>query len=133
MTDRDIPGHLSYTTDHEWIDLAPGATPPETPVRIGITSVAVEALGDLVFIQLPEVGDTISAGDNFGEIESTKTVSDLIAPVSGEVVEINAAVVEDPAVIGTDPYGAGWLVRVRVDELGALLSAAEYSEQSGQD
>jgi glycine cleavage system H protein len=130
-TGPTTPTTLSYTADHEWIDLAPGAAPPGTPVRIGITSVAVEALGDLVFIQLPEVGHTISAGVSCGEVESTKTVSDLIAPVSGRVVEVNTAAVDDPAVIGADPYGAGWLFAVQVSDLGDLMTAAEYAEQNG--
>ncbi|EPQ70971.1 glycine cleavage system protein GcvH [Mycobacterium marinum] len=131
MTDRKIPGDRSYTADHEWIDIAPGAATPDGPVRVGITSVAVEALGDLVFVQLPEVGETVSAGESCGEVESTKTVSDLIAPASGEIVEVNTAAVDDPATIATDPYGAGWLYSVQPTAVGDLLTASEYAGQNG--
>ena len=115
----NAPENLRYSAEHEWLN-------GENPARIGVTQFAVDALGDVVFVDLPEVGQTITAGDVVGEIESTKSVSDLYTPVSGEVVEINEAAVSDPAVISEDPYGKGWLFRVSVTEEGELLSAEEY-------
>lgn len=131
MSDSALPTDRSYTTDHEWIDIAPGAALPDTAVRVGITALAVEALGQLVFVDLPEVGATVTAGESCGEVESTKTVSELIAPVTGRVDQINTAVVEDPALIDADPYGAGWLFSVVAEDAGELLSAAEYASQNG--
>ena len=131
MSKIELPTDRSYTTDHEWIDIEPGALSSEGPVRVGITSVAVDALGDLVFVQLPEIGDTITAGTVCGEVESTKTVSDLIAPATGQVTEVNTAAVDDPAVIGADPYGQGWLFAVQATALGPLLTATEYAQQNG--
>ncbi len=93
-------------------------------VSIGISAVATDALGDIVYVDLPEVGATVTAGETCGEVESTKSVSDLYAPVTGEVTEINPAVVDDPALINSDPYGAGWLFKVAAESEGPLLSAA---------
>ena len=101
------------------------------PVGIGISAVATDALGDIVYVDLPEVGSTVTAGETCGEVESTKSVSDLYAPVTGEVTEINDAVVSDPALINSDPYGAGWLFKVAVTEEGPLLSAEEYASKNG--
>lgn len=115
----ELPDTLQYTAEHEWIDAA-------SPATVGITSVAAEALGDIVFVELPAVGDEVTAGAVIGEIESTKSVSELYSPVTGTVVEVNDAVVDDPAVVNADPYGAGWLLRVEVTATGALLSAEEY-------
>ncbi len=115
-----FPAHLRYTVEHEWVDGTDTAT-------VGITDTATDALGDLVFVELPEVGARVTAGDVFGEVESTKSVSELYAPVSGEVTEVNAAAVEDPALVGRDPYGEGWLIKVQVSDLGQLLSAEEYA------
>ncbi len=128
-----IPNDRSYTDEHEWVMIAPGAALPDTPVRIGITSVATAALGDLVFVDLPEVGATVTVGEACGEVESTKTVSELYPPVSGTVTEVNQAAADDPAVVSTDPYGAGWLFAVQPQAAGDLLTAAEYADKNGVD
>lgn len=114
------PADRQYTAEHEW--LAAGS-----PATVGITDVAADALGDIVYLELPAVGDEVAAGAVIGEIESTKSVSELFSPVSGTVVEVNQAAVDDPAVVNADPYGAGWLLRVDVTATGQLLSAAEYA------
>ncbi|MCC5575069.1 glycine cleavage system protein GcvH [Microtetraspora sp. AC03309] len=118
-----IPDELSYTKEHEWVaGLDDGLT-----VTVGVTAYAAEQLGDVVFVQVPEVGTTVEAGDAVGEVESTKSVSDIYAPVGGEIVETNPAVVDDPSLVNSDPYGDGWLFRVRIEgEPEDLLSAAEY-------
>lgn len=119
-----IPDELSYTKEHEWVaGLDDGLT-----VTVGITAYAAESLGDVVYVQLPEAGATVEAGDAVGEVESTKSVSDIYAPVGGEIVEINQTVVDDPSLVNSDPYGDGWLFRVRIE--GApddLLSNEEYA------
>ncbi|MFE3196594.1 glycine cleavage system protein GcvH [Embleya sp. NPDC055664] len=121
------PQHLRYSKEHEWLDEA------ASPAVVGITQHAAEALGDVVFVELPEVGRVVVAGEPCGELESTKSVSDMYAPVSGEVVEINDAVVEDPALVNSDPFGAGWLFKVRIDgEAEGLLSADEYAAFCGE-
>lgn len=117
---------LQYSAEHEWV-----AGDGSGPSVIGVTAVAADALGDIVYVDLPEVGAALTAGVSCGEIESTKSVSELYSPVTGEVTEINEAVVADPTVIGTDPYGAGWLFKVAVAEEGPLLSAAEYAAANG--
>lgn len=127
----NIPNDRSYTDEHEWVMIAPGADVPDVPVRIGITSVATDSLGDLVFVDLPQVDSTVTVGEACGEVESTKTVSELYPPVSGRVTEVNQAAVDDPAVITADPYGDGWLFSVQPDAAGALLTAAEYAEKNG--
>ena len=106
---------------------------PTGPGRWGsaISAVAADALGDIVYVDLPEVGSTVTAGETCGEVESTKSVSDLYAPVTGEVTEINDGVVADPALINSDPYGAGWLFKVAVTEEGPLMSAEEYAAANG--
>lgn len=114
-----FPKDLLYTPEHEWV--ADG-----DPATIGITDTATEALGDIVYVELPTVGDQVTAGDVCGEIESTKSVSELFSPVNGEVVAINAAVVDDPALVNSDPYGDGWLIKVAVDAPAELLSPEEY-------
>ncbi|WP_298458853.1 glycine cleavage system protein GcvH [uncultured Cellulomonas sp.] len=119
-----FPDHLRYTVEHEW--LAAGS-----PATVGITATAAEALGELVYVELPAVGDAVTAGQVCGEVESTKSVSELYSPVTGTVVEVNTAAVDDPAVVGSDPYGAGWLLRVEVSGTGPLLSAAEYRAHVG--
>lgn len=126
-----IPDDRSYTDEHEWVMIAPGADLPDVPVRIGITAVAADALGDLVYVDLPEVGASVTVGEACGEVESTKTVSELYPPVSGTVTEVNQAAADDPAVISADPYGDGWLFAVQPDAAGALLTAAEYAEKNG--
>lgn len=119
---------LQYSEDHEWI-----AIDGSNPARVGISAVATDALGDIVFVDLPEVGSSVTAGEGCGEIESTKSVSDLHAPVTGEVTAVNSAAVDDPGLINSDPYGAGWLFKVAVESNGALLSAQEYSDANGGD
>jgi len=130
MADNAIPDDRSYTEEHEWVLIAPGATLPDTPVKVGITSVAAAALGDLVFLDLPEVGSTIATGETCGEVESTKTVSELFPPVSGTVTAVNTAAVDDPSLVTSDPYGEGWLFEVRPTAAGPLLTAAEYAERN---
>ena len=115
----ELPTTLQYTAEHEWVDEG-------SPATVGITAVAADALGDIVFVELPAVGDEVEAGAVIGEIESTKSVSELFCPVSGTVVEVNQAVVDDPSLVNTDPYGEGWLLRIEVVSTGALLSAQEY-------
>jgi glycine cleavage system H protein len=131
MSDITIPNDRSYTEEHEWVLLGPGAPLPDQPVRVGITSVAASSLGELVFVDLPEVGATIVAGESCGEVESTKTVSELYPPVSGVVTVVNSAAVDDPGVVTSDPYGAGWLFAVQVTSVGDLLTATEYAEKNG--
>lgn len=118
------PEELRYTEEHEWV-----ATREGTLVRIGITEYAQDQLGDVVFVDLPEVGRQVGAGDVFGEVESTKSVSELFAPVDGEVVAVNGAVADSPELINSDPYGEGWLIEIRLDDpagLEALLEAEAY-------
>jgi glycine cleavage system H protein len=116
-----IPENLSYTKEHEWLSLA------DDVATVGITGFAAESLGDIVFVQLPAVGDSITAGQECGEIESTKSVSELYAPVSGEVVEVNESTSDSPELVNSDPYGDGWLFRVRVETLPELLDAQAYT------
>jgi len=121
----NVPEDLRYTAEHEWVRTDGGT------VRVGITDFAQDSLGDIVYVQLPEVGSTVAAGDSFGEVESTKSVSEIYAPVSGEVVARNDAVVEAPDTINSDPYGDGWLVEIRLAEdaeVGGLLDADAYSK-----
>ncbi|WIX76084.1 glycine cleavage system protein GcvH [Amycolatopsis carbonis] len=118
------PEELRYTEEHEWVATREGAL-----VRVGITEYAQDQLGDVVFVDLPEVGKHVDAGDVFGEVESTKSVSELFAPVDGEIVAVNAAVSDSPELINSDPYGEGWLVEIRLDDpagLDALLEAEAY-------
>ena len=117
---------LRYSAEHEWIN-------DETPAVIGVSEVAADALGEVVYVELPEVGSTVQAGEVMGEIESTKSVSDLFSPVTGEVIEVNEAVVEDPAIVNSDAYGAGWLIKVAVTEEGPLLSAEQYAADNGAE
>ncbi|MEO3809750.1 glycine cleavage system protein GcvH [Sphaerisporangium sp. B11E5] len=119
-----IPEELSYTKEHEWV----AGVEDGLVVTVGITAYAAESLGDVVFVQLPEAGSTLESGDAVGEVESTKSVSDIYAPVGGEVVEINETVVDDPSLINSDPYGDGWLFRVRVSgDPEELLTPEEYT------
>ena len=123
MPRQPIRAHLRYSIEHEWIDTS------ATPSRIGITAVAADALGEVVFVDLPEVGAAVQAGEVCGELESTKAVSDLYSPVTGTVVSLNEAAVDDPSVISADPYGEGWLLAVEVTGEGELLSPQEYAER----
>jgi glycine cleavage system H protein len=118
------PDHLRYTAEHEWIDWVDGAG---DPVTIGVTAFAADQLGDIVFVGLPSIGDALSAGSVCGELESTKSVSDLYAPVTGTVLAVNEAVVVEPGLVNSAPFDDGWLLRVELAEPPAeLLSAAEY-------
>jgi glycine cleavage system H protein len=116
-----IPADLQYTAEHEWLTTG-------DPATIGITATAAEALGDIVYLELPEVGSQVTAGAVCGEVESTKSVSELFSPVTGTVVEVNDDAVADPALVNSDPYGQGWLIRVEVVAAGPLLSPKEYAE-----
>jgi glycine cleavage system H protein len=120
-----IPEDLHYTSDHEWV--APGTQ----SVRIGITHFAQDALGDIVYVQLPETGAVVEAGQALGEVESTKSVSEIYAPLSGTIVARNDALTDAPELINTDPYGAGWLVDIEPSDaadIDELLDAAAYEE-----
>ncbi|MBT2403979.1 MULTISPECIES: glycine cleavage system protein GcvH [unclassified Streptomyces] len=118
------PQQLRYTKEHEWVT----AVDADGVATVGITEFAANALGDVVYAQLPEVGDTVTAGDTCGELESTKSVSDLYAPVTGEVVEANQDVVDDPALVNSAPLAGGWLFKVKItDEPADLLSADQYT------
>jgi glycine cleavage system H protein len=114
----DIPADLHYTAEHEWVRRS-----GEDTVRIGITDFAQTALGDVVFVQLPDVGSEVAVGESFGEVESTKSVSDLYAPVSGTVVAVNSDLDGSPQLVNSDPYGAGWLLDVQASDVAALESS----------
>ena len=121
----EIPEELKYTDEHEWVKIE------DELVVIGITDYAQDALGEIVYIELPSEGDEITKGDSFGGVESTKSVSDLYAPVSGEVVEVNESLLDSPEAINEDPYGEGWLLKVRIhdsDEFDELMNSEQYSE-----
>ncbi|MFD7911555.1 MULTISPECIES: glycine cleavage system protein GcvH [unclassified Streptomyces] len=123
------PQQLRYSKEHEWL-----STAEDGVATVGITEFAANALGDVVYAQLPEVGDTVTAGETCGELESTKSVSDLYSPVTGEVVESNQDVVDDPALVNTAPFEGGWLFKVRIAEEPAdLLSAEEYAALTHSD
>lgn len=115
-----VPETLSYTAEHEWVKVDGDVA------TIGITQHAADALGDVVFVALPGVGDTIREGAIVGEVESTKSVGEIFAPVAGEVVEANDSVVASPDTVNQDPYGAGWLIKVRFSAMPELLDAAAY-------
>ncbi|EID11843.1 glycine cleavage system protein H [Mycobacterium xenopi RIVM700367] len=124
----EIPPDLHYTAEHEWVRRT-----GETTVRVGITDFAQSSLGDVVFVQLPEVGTDVTAGESFGEVESTKSVSDLYAPVSAKVIAVNKDLETSPQLVNSDPYGAGWLLDLEVDAsdtleqgFAALLDADAY-------
>jgi glycine cleavage system H protein len=119
----NVPDDLRYTADHEWTRIEGGQ------LRMGITDYAQDALGDVVFVQLPEPGTKVAAGDSFAEVESTKSVSDIYAPVSGTVVEINPDLADSPQRLNEDPYGEGWLCVIAPDDIEAeasLLDAEGY-------
>jgi glycine cleavage system H protein len=125
----EFPAELKYSKEHEWVRL-------EGDVAvIGITEFAQDELGDIVYVEQPKVGDTVKQNEQFGVVESVKTVSDLYSPVSGEVVEINEDVTGTPEQINKDPFGAGWIIKVKVSdpaELDSLLTADAYKEMVGQ-
>ena len=117
-----VPGDLQYTKSHEWV-----RTEGDT-ATIGITDHAQDELGDVVFVELPDEGDTFDAGDSFGTVESVKAVSDLYTPVGGEVVEVNSALNDAPEKINEDPYGEGWVIKLRTSGDADLLSAEDYEK-----
>ena len=124
---RVIPEELRYTAEHEWVAETPGGG----RYRVGVTDYAQQALGDVVYVQLPETGSTVTAGAALGEVESTKSVSEIYTPVTGTVVATNEALADQPELINSDPYGAGWLVEIEPGadvELGDLLDAAGYRD-----
>jgi len=118
----NVPDDLQYTRSHEWV-----RTEDDT-ATIGITEYAQEELGDIVYVELPEQGATFDVGDSFGTVESVKAVSDLYTPVGGEVVELNEALDDSPEKINEDPYGEGWIVKLRVSDAGDLLSPSDYEQ-----
>lgn len=126
----EVPDDLSYTAEHEWVRSTEGTN----VIRVGITDYAQEALGDVVFVQLPELGTAVQAGAAIGEIESTKSVSDLNAPLAGTVSARNDQLDEHPELLNSDPYGEGWIVEIEVAsdaDRGALIDAAAYGTLSG--
>lgn len=126
----DLPANLLYTEEHEY--LAP--TDEEGVYNVGITDYAQGELGDIVFVELPEEGDSFEQGAVFGTVEAVKAVSDLYMPITGEVLESNAALNDDPSLVNSDPYGAGWMIRIRVkdaSDLDGLMSPEDYADHIG--
>ena len=126
MADFEYPEQLRYTSEHEWVQ------PVGDRLRVGITAYAQDALGDIVFVSLPDEGASVSAGSSVGEVESTKSVSDLYAPISGTVVARNEALDGTPELVNTDPYGDGWMFEVEAADpnaLDSLLTAEQYRDQ----
>lgn len=124
-----VPDGLRYTSEHEWLSTE------GTTALVGITDYAQKALGDVVFVSIPPVGTRVRAGDAFGEIESVKAVSEVYSPFDGEISEVNEELDDEPELLNSDPYGAGWLLRIKLDSDGdqvTLLSAAEYTELTGE-
>jgi glycine cleavage system H protein len=127
----NVPDDLVYTKEHEYV----ARTGDAAVVRIGITDYAQGELGDVVFVNLPKIGDRVDGHQSFGTIEAVKAVSELYAPLAGEVVEVNGALETDPAVVNRDPYGEGWMIALRPanpTDLGALLSPADYRSHIGE-
>jgi glycine cleavage system H protein len=119
----NIPAELRYSSDHEWVRIE------GTTVTIGITEYAQDALGDVVFVEMPDPGLVVAAGDSFSEVESTKSVSDIYAPVTGSIAEVNSELESQPELLNSDPYGAGWICRIEISdpsELDALMDAEAY-------
>jgi glycine cleavage system H protein len=126
----EVPGDLLYTEEHEYLK----ETGDAGVYQVGITDYAQGELGDVVYVELPSVGDKFVRMDVFGTVEAVKAVSDLYCPVSGEIVEVNASLSDDPAQVNADPYGAGWMLKIRVSEeseLDAMLGADEYTKLVG--
>ncbi|MHA3021374.1 glycine cleavage system protein GcvH [Mycobacterium sp. BMJ-28] len=122
----EIPADLQYTAEHEWVQRT-----GDTTVRVGITDYAQSALGDVVFVQLPDVGAEVTAGESFGEVESTKSLSDLYAPLTAKVVAVNGDLEGSPELVNSDPYGAGWLVELEVDADALASGLAELLDADG--
>jgi len=122
MSDQNIPEQLRYTEEHEWVERV-----SDTRVRVGITEYAQAKLGDIVFVQLPEIGSETEVGEPFGEVESPKSVSDLYAPLSAKVVEVNSALETSPELVNSDPYGEGWIVVLEVPDSDDLESQLDQT------
>lgn len=134
MSQLEYPADLRYTEDHEWVREQHGQDEGATVVRIGITAFAQEALGDVVYVSLPAVGDELSAGDSCGEVESTKSVSDLYAPLAGQVTAVNEQLDSTPELINTDSYGEGWMFEMQIADpavVAALQDADAYVASLG--
>ncbi len=123
-----LPTDYLYSAEHEWVNST--EVKPGDVVRVGITQYAADQLGEIVYVELPEVGTEAEAGEPCGEVESTKSVSDIYAPVSGEVVAVNEDLEDSAAVINDDPYGEGWIYEVRVTEAGPLMDAEAYAAEN---
>ena len=120
----DLPEDLLYNSDHDWVRIE------DDTGTCGITDYAQGELGDIVFLELPEVGESVAQGESYGTVEAVKTVSDLISPISGEIVEVNTQLTEDASLVNEEPYGEGWMIRVRLSdpsESEALMNAADYA------
>jgi glycine cleavage system H protein len=125
MSTSQVPQELLYTKEHEWAQV------DDNLISVGITDYAQDSLGEVVYVELPEEGQKVTQGEPFGVVESVKAVSDLYAPISGTVVEVNEALVESPGGVNDDPYGEGWLIRIEMDsekELASLMTAADYEK-----
>jgi glycine cleavage system H protein len=126
-----VPDELRYTAEHEWVAVN------GTVASVGVTDFAQRSLGDVVYVSVPAAGTAVTAGEPCGEIESTKSVSDIYSPVDGEVIESNPEIEDDPGLVNSDPYGAGWLLRIRLSDDGPhpddLLTAAQYAELIKED
>ena len=123
----NVPQDLHYTAEHEWVRVNDNSS----RVRVGITDFAQDALGDVVYVDLPAAGTTVAASESVGELESTKSVSEMYAPVSGTVVSVNEALTDNPQLLNEDPYGDGWLCEIEMsnaDDIGAMMDAAAYTE-----
>lgn len=128
---KKVPGELKYVTTHEW-----ARRDDDEHVTIGITDHAQDLLGDIVYIELPNIGQRVTSGDECGVLESVKAASDLYSPLSGEVIEVNDDLEETPGLVNADPYGSGWIFRIRLqspDEFEGLLSAETYEKQIGEE
>lgn len=122
-----IPTHLQYTADHEWIAVTDGVA------TVGVTAFAADALGEVVYVELPTIGSALRAGAPCGEIESTKSVSDLLSPADGEVTEVNSAAADNPGLVNSDPFGDGWLFRMTLSAEPTVLDSSQYAELTGGD
>ena len=126
----EFPEELKYTKEHEWVLIEAGTA------TVGITDYAQDQLGDIVFVELPAVGDKVSKEDAFGVVESVKAVSDIYAPLSGKVIEVNDDLPDDPEMLNEDPYGDGWIIRIELtdpDEIEDLMTAAEYEQYVAEE
>ena len=126
LTKTDIPSELRYTKDHEWVRIEGDVA------TVGVTDFAQGELGDIVYVEIETEGENLSSGDVFGTVEAVKTVSDLFMPLSGEVIEINSSLESNPEVVNSDPYGEGWMIKIKISDKGdQLLSADDYKSEVG--